>query len=137
MAQANPQQKKIYDTIVRQALRFIFEDKVSKRIVDEAQTDPVSAMVNITLTVLKQIKTAASQGGAQMAGDPMFMVPAAKEIMGHILEMLVSLKIVPQQQAAQVFQQAQDQVKEIMQGGGQPQPQQAPQKAGGMLAQGV
>lgn len=135
MAQANPQQKKIYDTIVRQALRFIFEDNVSKRIVDEAQTDPVSAMVNVTLTVLKQIKTAASQGGAQMAGDPMFMIPAAKEIMGHILEMLVSLKLVPQQQAAQVFQQAQQQVKEIM--GGKPQPQQAPQPAGGMLAQGV
>ena len=133
MAQANPQQKKIYDTIVRQALRFIFEDAVSKRITEEAQKDPVSAMVNHTLTVLKQIKTAASQGGAKMAGDPLFMVPAAKEIMGHILEMLVSLKIVPQQQAQQVFQQAQDQVKEIMGG----KPQQAPQPAGGMLAQGA
>ena len=87
-------------------------------------------MVRSTLAVLKQIKAAAQGAGRQYAGDNKFMKPAAKEVMAHVLEMLVAFGAVQKPQAKQIYDQAVQELEGVM-GGAQPQQPQ------GMLAQGA
>jgi hypothetical protein len=133
MAKPNPKQKNMYDMMVLQAMRLLYEPDQAKMVKQMAESgDPTEAIASTTAMILKQIQTAAKSAGHEL--DMRFIAPAGKEIMGHIVEMLVAFKVVPQEQAQQVLQGAVQVFAEITQGGGKPQPQ--PQQ-GGMLAQGV
>lgn len=136
MAKATPQQQAVKDRIVLQALRFILDDQTAADFVRQAKQDPVEAMVNVTSVALKHIKDAASTAGREYVGDPKFLLGAAKEIMNHELRMLVTFKIIDEQQGAQAMQQALQELASVIGGGGQPQQPQQPQPQG-MLAQGA
>ena len=138
---ATPQQKQVYDTILLQALRFLFSEQNAQQFAEQAKADPVEAMVSLTTVLLKQIKTAAASAGRNYVGDPAFIRAAAKELMRHEVEMLVAFGIVSKEQAGQVYDQALKQFLEIVGGGGQPAPQEAPQPQqppqGGLIQQEV
>lgn len=147
MAQATPQQKQVYDTLVIQALKFLFQADNAERFVQQAQSDPVMAMVNTTTLVLKQMKQAATMAGRDYVGGLTFIVPAGKEIIGHLTELLVAFGVIPKDQAQAMLQQAQQAFVEAVtdQGGArqpagnpQAQPGMPPQQpTGGLLAQGA
>lgn len=142
---ATPQEKKVYDTIVLQALRFFMQKEQAARLEEMAKSsDPAEAIATSTATVIKQIVQAAKDGGHALTMT--YIKPAAKEVMSHLIEMLVAFKDIPQEQAGQVLQQA-IQLFDQITGGGQQAPQQSPQnpqqmpqqspQAGGLLAQGA
>src|SRR5574343_136032 len=113
MANATEQQKQVYDTIVLQALKFIFSDQTAKRFIENAKSDPVDAMVGITTIVLKNIKQSAASAGRNYAGDPVFIKAAAKEIMSNEAEMLVMFNVIKKQEERGVVNQALTQFAEV------------------------
>lgn len=142
MAKASPIKQKVYDTIVSQALMFIFDDKNAEQFAKQAKQDPVQAMVVLTVNLLKHIKQSADAAGRGYVGNPEFMASAAKEIMAKEIHMLVAFGIVPKEEAPKVYQAALQDVVETV--GGQPeqqapQPQMPPQQPqpAGLLAQGA
>lgn len=133
---ATPQEKAIYDRVVLQALRLLFDPKQAQQLESLArQNDPGEAVASVTVITIKGIMQAAQGAGRQLT--PAFISPAAKEIMSHLVEMLVAFGVVAKEAADQVLQRAQAQFRQITGDQGQAQTANQPQQQGGMLAQGV
>lgn len=114
---ATQQEAKAYNLIVHQALMFLHQPDQAAQLKQMAsQGDPAEALATATAAVLKQVLMAAKQGGKNI--PPNFYLPAASEIMQHLLEMLVSVfKIVPAQSAGQVLAKAKQVFQQVTNGG--------------------
>lgn len=134
MAQANPKQKQMYKTMVIQAVKLLSTPEQAAVVKTMAsQGDPAEAIASVTAMVLKQIQGAAKSAGHDL--DLRFIIPAGKEIIGHMVEMIVAFKVIPHGEAQQVTQQAIATFQDIV--GGGKQPQQPQQQPSGLLAQGA
>lgn len=130
MAKATPQQKQVYDTLVIQALKFVFQNENAQRFAQSAKNNPINALVDTTTLVMKKLKQAAEMAQRNYVGDPKFIIPAGNEIMGHMVEMLVAFGVVPKEQAGQILQAASAEFSDVI------RPQQ-PQRPTGLIAQGA
>lgn len=131
----NPDEKKTYDRIVLQALRHLMKPEQAATVEKMAQaSNPAEAVASATAMVIKQVVSAADMAGKKLTAQ--FIYPAAKEVMMHLIEMLVVFKSLPREQAEQTLQQAMQMFAQIT-GGEGGAPQQQPQQPAGMLAQGA
>jgi len=114
--QANSDEKRVYDRIVLQALRFIMQSEQASAVTQLAQQgDPAEAVAASAAMVLKQVVAAAQQAKKNIT--PAYLYPAAKEIMMHIIEMLVAFGVVPKEEARAVLGRAQNTFAFITTGG--------------------
>ena len=124
----NSQQKAVYSEIVLQAMKHIYTPKAVEMLKQAVKSqDPAEGIASVVSLVLKLVIDVANKIGHKV--DKKFIVPAGKEILKHVMEMLTTFGDIPKQQAGQIMQQAMAIFVEIV--GAKKQP------SSGMLARGV
>lgn len=124
---ANSQQSAVYSEIVLQAMKHIYTPKAVEMLKQAVKSqNPAEGIASVISIVLKPISDVANKAGHRV--DQKFIVPAGKEILKHVMEMLTTFGDVPKQQAGQIAQQALSIFMDIV--GAKKQPS-------GLLAQGA
>lgn len=102
--QATPQEKQVYDKMVRMALGFLFTEETAAMIKKMASSsDPADAVPGIVSQLMKQMIEAAKIAGKDVM---MYHKHVAKEVTAHLIDMLINFKVVPKEQAPQLMQQS-------------------------------
>jgi hypothetical protein len=100
--QPTPQEKQVYDKMVRMALGFLFTEKTAgmiKQMVGSA--DPADVVPSIVAQLMKQMIEAAKIAGKDVM---MYHKHVAKEVTAHLIDMLINFKVVQKAQAPQLMQ---------------------------------
>lgn len=108
---ANPQEQKAYGEMVKMALGFMFDEKNAATLKKMASAgDPSDAIASMAVMVLKQMMESAKLAGKDMT---QYVQGVGKEIIGHMVDMLITFKVIPEAQAPQAMQSALQQFAEI------------------------
>ena len=108
---ANPQEQKAYGEMVKMALGFMFDEKNAGTLKKMAgQGDPVDAIASMASMTLKQMAESAKLAGKDITP---YVQGVGKELIGHMVDMLVTFKVIPPDSMAQVAQAALQQFAEI------------------------
>lgn len=102
--QPTPQEKQVYDTMVKMALQFLFTEENAatiKKMV--SSSDPADSVPSIVAQLMKRMIEAAKIAGKDVM---MFHKYVAKEVTEHLIDMLINFKVVPKEQAPQLMQQS-------------------------------
>ena len=93
----DPEQKKHFDLIVRQAMSFLLEDENAQHIVKKAETgDPKTAVVEAVAPLLTQIHQMASVAGAKV--QMVTLLAAGIQIIAVLAKLLEAADILTEDQ---------------------------------------
>ena len=102
--QPTPQEKAVYDKMVRMALEFLFNEDNAAMIKRMAtSSSPEDAVPGIVAQLMKQLIESAKIAGKDVT---MFHKYVAREVTVHIIDMLINFKVVPKEQAPQLLRQS-------------------------------
>lgn len=129
-----PEQQQQFDTVSRQALEYLLDEGHAKLIIDKAkQGDPKAAIVEAIQPVLQGIWAAAESAGAKL--DMATFLAAGLNVITILADMMAVAGVIPEQQVAQLAQEAAQEAVNQHNAGVQPQEQ--PQGLAGMAQGGM
>lgn len=101
----NPQQQQQADLAIKQATDFILDTENANNLADMAEGgDPVAAIVEMAMPLLKSIGAAAAQGGHELSAE---VIASVGWSVAHIMASVLALaKAIPQEQIEPVAKQA-------------------------------
>lgn len=100
-----PEHEKDADILIKQAIDFLFEEVNAQALIDMAKaSDPVSAIVNMTLKLVRGQYDAARMAKKELEAIP--VVFAGREIAKIMAHILVLGKVIPPEQAESVAAEA-------------------------------
>lgn len=105
--QASPQQKTMFDSVMLNVRKMLYNDTGMKTAVDKIKTaegGPATGIAHTSAMMLKAVEGGISEQGRAI--PPEVMMGALKETVGDVTEVAVAANVVPPDQKAAMAQQA-------------------------------
>ena len=136
----NKPDQRVKDTLVLHILKFMFKPETAQRLENMAKNEenPAEVIAAQTAMALKVAVDSLAQKGEEV--DPRYYLPVGKEVMAHLVEMLVVFKVIPAEQAKGATAAAFREFVDIIganPGSQQQPPQEAQPAPGGLIQQGA
>lgn len=88
-----PQEKKVYDMVVKQALGFLLKDETAQHIIDKAQVgNPKTAVVEAVMPLLTSIYQSATSAGVDISQK--IILAAGIEVLAILAQMMAVAGII-------------------------------------------
>ena len=104
---ATPEQKQMFDGVMLNARKMIYDDTGVKTVVDkvsQSENGPAAGIGHTAAMILKSIKGGLEQQGRTI--PPEVMLGALKETVGDVTDVAVAAKVLPEEQKIPTAQEA-------------------------------